>query len=254
MSQQPSPHAVEVYKQTETVALKAYLFYPETWQPGDHRPVFVYLHGGSFQRGSPETGYDLAAHFARLGLVAMSVQYRLSSDQATVDMIIADVRSAVRWIRQSAAELGADPEKVSCMGASAGGRLAASIALLSEQNNDQVAESAVPNALILVAASFDPDNEGFLVVLPERADPDVYSPINYIRAGLPPTLVVHGLADQMISPTVSEDFAAKMQAAGNRSELYLLEGADHFFREPLYRRQLIARVEAFLQSLGYITG
>jgi dipeptidyl aminopeptidase/acylaminoacyl peptidase len=53
------------------------------------------------------------------------------------------------------------------------------------------------------------------------------SPLSCVRAGQPPTLLMHGLADTVVSPEQARRFAAAMKQAGNRCDLALLEGAGH---------------------------
>lgn len=95
---------------------------------GPH-PALIYLHGGAFMQGSPETHWDITADLAaRWGLLVLSVDYALTPEHpfpAAVD----DVRAAVAWAFADASRLGVDPVRVAIGGDSAGANLAAAATL-----------------------------------------------------------------------------------------------------------------------------
>ncbi|MBL8325248.1 MAG: alpha/beta hydrolase [Rubrivivax sp.] len=92
-------------------------------------PALVYLHGGAFMQGSPETHWDITADLAaRWGLMAFSVDYALAPEHpfpAAVD----DVRTAVEWLFAQAGTLAVDPGRIGIGGDSAGANLAAAMTL-----------------------------------------------------------------------------------------------------------------------------
>jgi acetyl esterase/lipase len=57
---------------------------------------------------------------------------------------------------------------------------------------------------------------------------DVF-PLNYVRPGLPRSIVIHGASDELVDPQYALNFAVAMTAAGNQSEVRLIEDGDHFF-------------------------
>ncbi|MDT5302814.1 MAG: acetyl esterase [Mycobacterium sp.] len=94
-------------------------------------PVVVFLHGGGWVVGDLDT-YDGTArqHAVGAGALVVSVDYRLAPEHpfpAAVD----DVWAATRWAAEHAAELGGDPRRLAIAGDSAGGNLAAVVALLA---------------------------------------------------------------------------------------------------------------------------
>ena len=93
--------------------------------PGERRPALLQIHGGGWVIGDKrEQGQPLMTHLASRGWVCFAINYRLSP-QATFPDHIVDVKRAIRWIREHAAEYGADPDFLCVTGGSAGGHLAA---------------------------------------------------------------------------------------------------------------------------------
>jgi acetyl esterase len=116
---QPS---VRTYKAVGGTELKAHIFVPEAAVAGKLRAAIVLLHGGGWTAGSPEWMYGDAQRYAGLGMVAIAGEYRLS-DQKNITPLEAmgDVRDLMRWVRQNAADLAIDPQRIAIYGVSAGG-------------------------------------------------------------------------------------------------------------------------------------
>ncbi len=99
------------------------------WTPavdGPPRPVFVWIHGGSFQNGSNAVPVYDGAAFARDGVVAVTVNYRLGVDGfahldgAPENRGMLDQIAALEWVRDNIAAFGGDPARVTICGESAG--------------------------------------------------------------------------------------------------------------------------------------
>jgi acetyl esterase len=253
------PSREVVYKQIDRQALKLEIFDPKGFKTEDSRPCFLIIHGGGWVGGTAKSFYPFAGHFAKLGMVGISIDYRLikkGSDVTPVDCV-KDGRSAVRYVRSHAAELGIDPHKIIVSGGSAGGHVAACTAFC--QGIDEAGEdnsiSCVPNALVLYWPALDVSPEG-LPVGHEKFDEHwkELSPLQLVRPGMPPTLVFHGSADRLVPLKGSQEFQDAMIKAGNHSELVVEPGAGHGYM--VWNLKLfyegMQRTDEFLASLGYL--
>jgi acetyl esterase len=108
--------AVRVYRPTDST---------------DAVPGILYIHGGGFATGSIDSEHSLSAALAReLGVVVVSVEYRLAPEHP-FPAGIEDCYSVLVWMHGHAGELGIDLERLAINGGSAGGGLAAGLALLA---------------------------------------------------------------------------------------------------------------------------
>lgn len=248
------PTRTLVYKKVGDRELVLHVFEPEGLKPSDRRPGYVVIHGGGWTGMGPERMFPFADHFARRGLVACSVQYRLAGAKtgATVFDCVKDARSAVRYVRAHAADFGIDPQKIIVSGGSAGGHLAAATAMFDgvNEDSDDLKVSSTPNALVLLFPVIDTSAEGYgNARIGERWQE--ISPRHQVRPGLPPTLLFHGTADATTPFAGARAFHEEMIKAGNRCELDVNEGGQHGY---LMRTQQLfddtmKKTEAFLASL-----
>ena len=228
------------------------------------RPAILMFHGGGWYtggKGGPRTLAMMCA-FAEAGYVALSVGYRLS-DEAPFPAAVVDCKRAVRWLREHADQYRVDPAHLAAMGASAGGHLAAMLAVTGEEqefdDGGYAGKSSAVQAAVLVCAPLDLTVPLFRNP-PGGADPAVArflgvspaghtevarraSPLSYVRRDLPPLLLIHGTADERVASSQSEKMAQALQAVGAPHELILVQGGGHgmgIAREPEVFRQILA--------------
>lgn len=91
-------------------------------------PVLVFIHGGTWISGSKDLYIELGKNFAAKGVTTAVINYRLG-DVASYNQMAADCAAAVKWIHEHAKQYHGNPDRVSVMGHSAGGHLAALITL-----------------------------------------------------------------------------------------------------------------------------
>lgn len=114
-------------------------------------PALIYMHGGGWMQGSPETHWDITARLADwVGLTVISVDYALAPENP-YPAAFNQCCAVLKWTRKKAADLGIDPERIAVGGDSAGGNLAAAMALWARDNDLPVAAQL----LIYPACDFD---------------------------------------------------------------------------------------------------
>lgn len=230
------------YKTIGDTKLDLFVFQPKEHQAGDKRPAIVFFHGGGWRAGDPSALMPQCLYFAKRGMVAVTVQYRLAP-VVTVDGCVRDAVSAMRWVRAHAEQLGIDPNRIAAGGGSAGGHLAAATALLTgfdEPGEDTKIDSR-PDALVLfnpalILAPVQGEDIMFTAAMKEAITvqrtgvaPEKVSPYHFIQAGAQPTIIMHGTADTTVPFATVELFAKAMKAAGNRCDLVPYEGRKHSF-------------------------
>lgn len=219
-------------------------------------PVAIYVHGGAWMWGDKANPDDAPAleMLTKAGFTWFSINYRLAPKHRW-PACQNDVQSAIRWVKANAALYKGDASRIVLMGYSAGGQLASYAATV-------VDESIAVQAVIGYAPLTD-----FVQELPRRGNilgsaqrgllnrPQeltmeslgmlkALSPINYIRPGLPPFLLVHGSGDNSVPYEQSLLFQAKMQTNGDRCDLITISGGPHRLTEwnkhlPDYQNQVI---------------
>lgn len=260
--------AVHTYKTVGDVSLKLYVFQPEGHQRGDRRAAIVFFFGGGWQNGSPVQFHQQCRYLAARGMIAITADYRVGSrHQVKVVDCVRDAKSAVRWVRAHAEELGIDPDRIVAAGGSAGGHLAACTATLKEfdEPGEDPRVISGPNALVLFnpAVGLTPGDitqeRQTLANSRERlgAEAQRLSPADHVDAETPPTLILIGTNDFLLPG--NQRFAAAMQKAGRRCDLILYDGASHGFFNygrdgNAAFRQTLTAVDRFLVSLGYLQG
>ena len=252
-----------IYKRKELPSrlhqqLRLYLVHHELAKPSERRPAVVFIHGGGWGAGNPDQWFPQCRYFALRGLVGVSVQYRLKSDTTTVAECVADCKSAIRYLRRNAGSLGLDPERIVVVGESAGGHLAAALGTIAgyDEPGEDTTVSAVPNALVLLNPITDLTTrwgEG----LGDKAQS--LSPLHHISQKTPPTLLIHGDADQVVDLRHSRAFHEEMLAVGNRGQLIVLPTADHAFAIIGYGphhsvARTIVEIDRYLATLGWLDG
>lgn len=252
-----TPTRKVAYKHVGNRELMLHVFEPDGFKLTDKRPCYIVIHGGGWAGGMPSRMYPFANHFAKLGMVGISVEYRLLKKDSgnTAFDCVKDGRSAVRYVRAHAGEFGIDPDKIVVSGGSAGGHVAVSTALFDDVNEEgeDTSVSSTPNALILLFPVIDTSAQGYGNAK-IGAQWKQLSPADRVKPGAPPTITFHGTGDTVTPFAGAKRFHEEMLKAGNRSELVIHEGGAHGYlmrTAPLYN-ECMAKSDAFLRSLSFI--
>lgn len=247
-----------VYKKAGDRELKLFIEKPADWKAADRRPAIVFFFGGGWVGGTPAQFLKQSEYLATRGMVGVRVEYRTISkgDKGPPVVCCADAKSAMRYVRAHAAELGVDPDRIAAAGGSAGGHLAAVTGLVKglDDANDDPKVSCKPNALVLFNPVFNngPGQWGHARVGDRYRE---FSPAHNVTKDAPPTIVFLGDRDNLIPVSVLEAFEKDMKQAGARCEARVYPQAGHGFfnRDPHFTLTLI-EADKFLASLGWLQG
>lgn len=226
-------------------------------------PAVLDIHGGGWKDRQVEQDKPMMERLATRGFVTAIVAYRLSG-QAAYPAAINDCKAAVRYLRAHATELKIDPDRIGVMGGSAGGHLTGLMATTNGlpeyegdgPNRDQ--SSAVKAAIVmagsqdLIAANKDKSNPGTVAFLggTYQEKPAIYeqaSPLQHVRAGVPPTIFIEGEKDTLkIGRAEMQD---KLRALGVETELHTLKDAPHpFWMSQPWCDQVVDIASAFFKK------
>lgn len=248
-----------VYKTINETDLKLHVFSPEHHQSGEARPAIVFFFGGGWNGGTPEQFYPQSKHLADRGMVAICAEYRVKSRHGAEPRdCVADGKSAMRWVRTHAEELGIDPEMIAAGGGSAGGHVAAAIATTNgfDEPGEDTSVSCRPDALVLFNPVFDngPGGYGHERVREYWRE---FSPMHNLDTRTPPTIVFLGSRDSLIPVATAEEYQRRMEERGGRCELRIYEGQKHGFfnqgRKNSKYAETLAEMDNFLQTLGFVS-
>ena len=224
------------------------------------RPVIVFFFGGGWSVGTPIQFYPECAHFAAKGFVAISAEYRIASVNHTTPFAsVTDGKSAIRWVRQHAAELGVDPHRIVASGASAGGQMAAAAGIVPglDEAGEDFSVSSKPDALLLWYAVVDNGPDGY-GARDMKARFKEISPLHNLTINAPPTLFLLGTKDQYVPVKTAELFRSRMEQCGVQCELKLFPGAGHPIYEwrkgaSLLRDEALTTADEFLARHNFVS-
>ena len=209
-------------------------------------PCVYSMHGGGYVIGSyamDDPRFD--AWCPKLGFVGVSVEYRLAPETAYPGPL-EDCYLGLKWTYEHAAELGIDPQRIGIMGISAGGGLAAALALLARERGEvpiafqlldspmlddrQVTPSSRQDGLAVWSRGSNTFGwKSYLGDLYGRDDvPSTAAPARATDlSGLPPALVTVGAVDGFRDEDI--DYALRLNQAGVPTELHVYPGVCHGF-------------------------
>lgn len=249
-----------VYKNVNGAELRLHIFNPPNHSSSARRPAILFFFGGGWANGNVEQFVPQSKNLAERGMVAIVADYRVLGRHGTSPFeAMADAKSAIRWVRSRAKELGIDSERIVASGGSSGGHIALSAAVFDgfEDASQDLTVSSKPSALVL----FNPVVDSTHGLPAERfADRGKEgSPLHHLRAGLPATLILHGKADTTVPYADVDRFCAETRKYGNECSLFGYEGAIHGFFNPQnadgkWYRETLLEADRFLTRIGYLQG
>jgi len=245
-----------IYKQSAGKPRELELYFPPNHDPAKAKvPGLILFHGGGWSGGNLGQFRDACAYFASRGLVCATAEYRMLSKAEVAALpageskkraCVTDAKSAIRWFKQHAGELGIDPDRVITGGGSAGGHISA-LATLNPGLNDPADPTDIDTSVV-----------AYLWFNPAFAPEDIQDPgidvLRFVKSDLPPAIAFFGTTDPWKKGW--DTAYAKWRAAGATSiDLRLADGENHGFfnRDPWQTVTLIA-ADRFLAELGLLEG
>jgi acetyl esterase/lipase len=219
------------------------------------RPTVIYIHGGGWVGGDKDASTLSILPYLQMGFAAVNVEYRLARE-ALAPAAVEDSRCALRWVIANAEEYGFDTERLVITGASAGGHLSLTTGMLQAADGfdnrcavrlqeegrgaADTEEVEMPVAAIVnwfgitdVPDLIAGENAKVYAVqwlgsLPDRKDlAQRLSPLEHVRADLPPILTIHGDADPIVPYEHAIQLHQKLDAARVTNRLHTVPGGGH---------------------------
>lgn len=245
-----------VYKTSAGVERKMEIFFPPNHDPAKSKvPGMILFHGGGWQSGNLGQFRFACNYFASRGLVCATAEYQmlgakelpeLEKGESMKRVCVTDAKSAIRWFKQNAEQLGIDPKRVITGGGSAGGHISA-LATMNPGLNDPADPKDIDTSVVAYIwfnPAFDPK---------DSEDPEI-DILTHLKADLPPAIVFFGDQDEW---KVGWDAAhEKWKSLGTKSiDLQIAEGATHaFFNNDSWRAVTLIAADEFLVKQGLLTG
>jgi acetyl esterase len=251
------PGKTYVYKQSGGEPRDLEVYFPKNWEPSKNKvPGVIFFHGGSWRGGTLDQFRYACNYLAGRGLVAATVNYRmlakddkksLAAGESYKRVCITDAKSAIRWMKQHAGELGIDPQRLIAGGGSAGGHVA-----VLATTNPGLDDPADPKEFDTRVAAYLLFNPAFKNT--DSADPQV-DVLKHLTKDFPPAIFFFGDKDHGWKAG-TDALRAKLKSLGHPGgELWIAEGQGHgFFNRPPWQDVTLARADRFLVEHGFLKG
>jgi acetyl esterase/lipase len=273
--------AVSLFQKVRTVANVTYVrangwegkldVYAQRTPPNSPAsPAVIFIHGGGWVQGTKEGSIlQGVLPYVAMGYSVVNVEYRLAN-VSLAPAAIEDCRCALRWVVAHAKDYNIDVDRIVVAGASAGGHLALTTGMIpASAGMDRTCYTTSEPKVAAIVNFFGiadipdmlegPNKKPFpeswpyttqwLGNQPNRADiAKASSPMTYVRAGVPPTISIHGDADPLVPYNHSVRLQEALQKAGVAHELVTVPGGGHGNFSPAEWQRAFAAIEKFLAA------
>jgi len=243
------------YKQSGGKPREMEIYFPPNHDPSKSKvPGLILFHGGGWSGGTLDQFRVACAYFASRGLVCATVEYRMMNKNDTKlpegtsnkRVCVTDAKSAIRWFKQHAGELGIDPARIITGGGSAGGHISA-LATMNPGLNDPADPKDIDTRVVAYLwfnPAFAPG---------DNKDPEI-DILTHQKADLPPAIVFFGDQDKWKDGW--DKAQAKWVSLGTKTiDLQIAQGQTHsFFNKEPWRTITLIAADKFLVKNGFLTG
>lgn len=250
------PGKAYVYKQSAGKSRQMEIYFPPEHDTKTASvPGLILFHGGGWSGGSLKQFQTACHYFASRGLVCATVEYQMLGAAATAKLpagetkkrvCIIDAKSAIRWFKQHADELGVDPHRIIAGGGSAGGHISA-LATMNPGLNDPADPPGIDTSVVAYLwfnPAFSPDDSNDKQV-------DVHP---FINPGIAPAIAFFGTTDSW-KPGWDAVQKAVVAVGNKTTEVFLAKEQPHgFFNREPWRTQTLIAADRFLVRQGLLSG
>jgi len=218
-------------------------------------PAVIFLHGGAWRIGDRTQLQDVAVSLADEGYVGMAIDYDMTDKGDRFPVPLEEGEQAVAWLRKNAEKYQVDPRRIAVAGSSAGGELAALIALDRRPILGADVQAAIIFNGVLDLSDIGPDPENMVAPylggscaakfeLCKRA-----SPVFQVHGGAPPFFVGHGTADRVVPYSQAEHFVNLLRGEHVQVTPFVAKDAGHtYWNTNVWFKANIEAVLAFLHA------
>lgn len=255
-----------VYGHKDGMALTFDIFKPKKHRNGA-AVIFMVSGGWISNYAPPDQAMPRYQELFDAGFTVITLRHG-SSPKYLIPEIVADVRRGVRFIRYNARRWGIDPNRLGVYGGSAGGHLSLMIGLASDNGDPAAKEDFMKESdrVAAVVAYFPPVDlrqlvrglnpsptgtvlDRFPALNFEKEKAADYSPIVFVTADDPPTLLIHGDKDPLVNISNSQTIFDAFKKTNVKTDFITVPGAGHGFRGEDAKRAMAATVSWFEQTL-----
>lgn len=245
-----------IYKTSAGKDRKMEVYFPPNHNPAKSKvPGLILFHGGGWSGGSLDQFRAASAYFASRGLICATAEYqmlkgegaKLPEGESHKRVCVIDAKSAIRWFKQHAGELGIDPNRIITGGGSAGGHISA-LATMNPGLNDPADPKDIDTSVVAYLwfnPAFSPGDA--------KKDPEI-DILHHQKKGLPPAIVFFG--DQDHWKKGWDDAHARWRTLGTKTiDLQIAPAQTHsFFNKEPWRTVTLIAADKFLVKHGLLTG
>jgi acetyl esterase/lipase len=226
------------------------------------QPTVIFIHGGGFVGGSKEASLMSIVAWMEMGWDIVNVEYRLGR-VSMAPAAVEDCMCALRWVAMHAKDYNFDLSRLVTTGESAGGHLSMALGMIpsSAGYDRQCPGPALPKVSAIVNWYGPSDLNDVITEGPHQqpwavqwfgSQPDRddlarnLSPVQYVRAGLPPLIEIHGDADPIVPYSQAGKLQEALAKAGVPHELVTIPGGKHGNFSPAERITIYNAIHDFL--------
>ncbi|OVE76143.1 hypothetical protein BVX97_01775, partial [bacterium E08(2017)] len=223
------------------------IHFPKNHDPSGKVPGIIMFHGGAWRRGNRKDFRHLCSYFASRGLVAATAHYPFTTkEKMDKTVCVTGGKSAIRWFKQNAGELGVDPNRIIVGGSSAGGHIALASTLCP--GLDDPADPKDIDLSVAAYVLFNPALHG-------KDKKQGVGISNNLGKELPPMLAMYGSEDSWKNRDWTKVYQS-LKSKGKKDVDYLLApGGPHtVFKNDPWRTLAIIEADKFLVKHGFLKG